>query len=152
MQVYEAPAAAPKNGTAVRGTHQVEFELAPHVAWVRTGTPVVPGPHGWAIAQPDEAPVCYAANAKNGGDKLNGWRAMTLDTGAALFLPGARYRIEGVQDNGQPVFVEEELGPYPAISQTAILLDATEMMAWLRAAKSPSPQCAPARAATKEEV
>ncbi len=98
--------------------------LDPSVLHVKTGTPVRPTRTGWVICDPSEPPTAFAGNHHTGGEAFVAYRAMTLEGYRRQFWPGDKYAMTHIDDYGQVYFTPDSDGPYQAVSETQILLDA----------------------------
>lgn len=139
---------APSRDFAVAGAdHPIQrIRVAPDVLHVKTGTPVKPGLLGWEIALPHEAPVAFAGNHHTAGESFVAYRAMTLETYVKRFSPGASYAITEIDDLGNIRLELDPGGPYLALSESQLLLDAGR---WRQA---PIGVIMPAPPVIKEEV
>jgi hypothetical protein len=106
-------------------SHEVKgITLRDDVLHVKTGTPIRPTPKGWVVAQPTERPLAFAASHYTAGENCTAWRAITLETYKKQFRPSYRYAILEIDVYGNIHLVPDKMGPYIALSETQILLDA----------------------------
>jgi hypothetical protein len=124
MQRLDDPAPS-RDYAVVAASHPFpRIALDPGVLHVKTGTPVRPTRTGWVICGPDEPPIAYAGNHHTGGETFVAYRAMTLEGYKRQFWPGDTYAMTHIDDYGQVYFTPDPGGPYQAVSETQILLDA----------------------------
>ncbi len=125
MQRLDDPKAGARDFAVVAASHPFpRAQLDPGVLHVKTGTPVRPTRTGWVVCGPDEAPTAFAGNHHSGGESFVAYRAVTLEGYKRQFWPGDRYTIAHIDDYGQVYFEPHPDGPYQAVSETQILLDA----------------------------
>ncbi len=125
MQRLDDPGAASRDYAVVAASHPFpRITLDPGVLHVKTGTPVRPTRTGWVICDPDEPPTAFAGNHHTGGETFVAYRAVTLEGYKRQFWPGDKYVMTHVDDYGQVYFTPNPDGPYQAVSESQILLDA----------------------------
>lgn len=125
LQRLDDPDPKPRDFAVAAASHPFsKINLDPSVLHVKTGTPVKPTRTGWIICSPDEAPTAFAGNHHTSGESFTAYRALTLEGYARQFWPGDRYYIKHVDDYGQIYLEPHTDGPYQAVSESQILLDA----------------------------
>lgn len=106
------------------GTLAMKLKLSQTTRRVRAGTPLCPTPLGWAACVGDEAPWAFSADYKQPGDEVTAWREITVDLGRVLGVPGTRFRIADVGDDGGLTFELDADGPHAVLWDSLILLTA----------------------------
>jgi hypothetical protein len=125
LQRLDDPGNSSRDFAVAAASHPFnQIKLDPGVLHVKTGTPVRPTRTGWVVCGPDEAPTAFAGNHHMGGESFVAYRALTLEGYKQQFWPGDKYAIRHVDDYGQIYFTEHPDGPYQAVSESQILLDA----------------------------
>lgn len=89
----------------------------------RTGTPLTWDRGGWRVIRPNqnETAFLFAAGPSDGGENVQCFKAVVVDTHTPSLEVG-RVKIVDVQDSGIVTFVNDDTGPYVALTKSVVFL------------------------------
>ena len=88
---------------------------------VRTGTPITWDRGGWRPIREGEQAFLFAAGPCDGGDNVQCFKAMVVETHLQTLDIG-RVKIVYIEDSGAVTFVNDDAGPYIALTKSRVFL------------------------------
>ena len=122
MEIVEVKASTTaKDPSVIHSAVQASVRLSDGVRYVKSGTPLRPGPGGWVPAL-DGYGELVAGNGGYGGDTIDCWRTAVLRIHHQKLKPG-RVRVSDVNDYGLVTFTEAPDGLFIALTENTVLMD-----------------------------
>jgi len=121
--IPEEPRPAPRRFTIVHANLQVgPIEMGANER-VTTGTPIRPGPRGWAVGRDGQDIWAYVGSPPSGSNAtVDAWREIVAEVGTTAYPPGARLKVAYVNDDGVASLVPDARGHIATLGRTRLIL------------------------------